>query len=169
MTPQAQAQAPLQAVPEALRPAFEALAAQYPGELRPSLVLPLLHAVQAAKGWVDEDDAGIVATYAGVPKMQVVEAMRWYSMFNQEPKGRHVIKVCRNIVCSLRGSEKVVEHLRSRLGIDVGQTTPDGRYTLELVECMASCGTAPAMQVDETYHENLDAAKVDRILQELAK
>lgn len=160
--------APPPPVPDALRPRFDAIRAQYPLEMQPSLVLPLLHCVQAANGYVTEADAAMIAGYVGVPRMQVVEAMRWYTMFDKAPKGRHVIKVCRNIACALRGAESVVDHLRSRLGVDVGQTSADGRYTLETVECLASCGTAPAMQINDTYHENLDAAKIDRILAELA-
>jgi NADH-quinone oxidoreductase subunit E len=78
-----------------------------------------------------------------------------------------VLKVCRNISCSLRGAEQVVSHLERRLGVRVGETTPDGRFTLETVECLASCGTAPAMQINDTYHEQLDAATIDRILEDL--
>jgi NADH-quinone oxidoreductase subunit E len=75
-----------------------------------------------------------------------------------------VLKVCRNIACALRGAEDLIDHLQRTLGIGAGQTTPDGRFTLETVECLASCGTAPAMQVGDTYHECLTPAKVDRIL-----
>ena len=102
-----------------------------------------------------------------MPAIQVVEALTWYSMFDREPQGRYVIKVCRNIACSLRGSERVVAHLQQRLGIRPGETTADGRFTLKTVECLASCGTAPAMQVNRTYHEQLDEAKLDRILESL--
>ncbi len=102
-----------------------------------------------------------------MPPIQVVEALTWYSMFEREPQGRYVIKVCRNIACSLRGSERIVAHLERRLGIGVGETTADGRFTLKTVECLASCGTAPAMQVNRTYHEQLDEAKLDRILESL--
>ena len=150
-----------------LRERFDALRAQYPGEMTPALVLPLLHATQAEKGYLTEDDAGMIADYIGVPAMQVVEALRWYTMFNQAPQGRNVIKVCRNIACALRGADEVVEHLKARLGIAVGETSPDGRYTLQTVECLASCGTAPSMQVNDTYHECLDAARLDAILKEL--
>jgi NADH-quinone oxidoreductase subunit E len=103
-----------------------------------------------------------------MPPIRVIEALTWYTMFDREPQGRHVIKVCRNIACSLRGSERVLEHLERRLGIKVGETTADGRFTLKTVECLASCGTAPAMQVNRTYHEQLDEAKLDRILESLS-
>ncbi len=146
---------------------FDALRRLYPAEMAPSLVLPLLHCMQEDKGFVTEDDALCIAQYLGVPPIQVVEARSWYSMFRQQPGGRYVLKVCRNISCSLRGAEQVVSHLEQRLGIRVGETTPDGRFTLETVECLASCGTAPAMQINDTYHEQLDAAMIDRILEDL--
>lgn len=146
---------------------FDALRRLYPPEMNTSLVLPLLHCVQDAKGYVTEADAHAIAGYLGMPPIQVVEALTWYSMFEREPQGRYVIKVCRNIACSLRGSERIVAHLEKRLGIKVGETTPDGRYTLKLVECLASCGTAPAMQINRTYHEQLDEAKLDAILESL--
>jgi NADH-quinone oxidoreductase subunit E len=151
----------------ALLAKFDVIGAEYPQEMRTSLVLPLLHCVQDEQGFVTEADAVAIAAYIGMPAIQVVEALTWYTMFEREPQGRHVIKVCRNIACSLRGSEKVLAHLQERLGIGVGETTPDGRFTLKTVECLASCGTAPAMQVNRTYHEQLDEAKLDRILESL--
>lgn len=152
----------------ALLAKFDALRRQYPPEMKTSLVLPLLHCVQDANGYVTEADAAAIADYIGMPPIQVVEALTWYTMFDREPQGRYVIKVCRNIACSLRGSEQVLDHLQQKLGIGVGETTPDGKFTLKTVECLASCGTAPAMQVNRTYHEQLDAAKLDRILESLA-
>lgn len=151
-----------------LRARFDAIRALYPAEMAPSLVLPLLHSTQEAQGCVTEDDAVRIAGYIGVPAIQVLEALRWYTMFHGAPQGRHVVKVCRNIACALRGSESLIDHLQQRLGIAVGQTTADGRVTLQTVECLASCGTAPAMQVNDTYFENLDAARVDEILKGLA-
>lgn len=147
---------------------FDALRSQYPPEMKTSLVLPLLHCVQDEQGFVTEADAVRIAEYIGMPAIQVVEALTWYTMFDREPQGRYVIKVCRNIACSLRGSENVLAHLQQKLGIGVGETTADGRFTLKTVECLASCGTAPAMQVNRTYHEQLDAAKLDRILESLS-
>jgi NADH-quinone oxidoreductase subunit E len=151
----------------ALREQFDALRREYPPGMQTSLVLPLLHCVQDAQGYVTEADAVAIAEYIGMPPIQVVEALTWYTMFEREPQGRYVIKVCRNIACSLRGSEQIVAHLERRLGIGVGETTADGRFTLKTVECLASCGTAPAMQVNRSYHEQLDEAKLDRILESL--
>ena len=151
----------------ALLEKFDALRSEYPPEMKTSLVLPLLHCVQDEQGFVTEADAAGIAEYIGMPPIAVIEALTWYSMFDRTPQGRYVIKVCRNIACSLRGSEQVLAHLQQRLGIGVGETTADGRFTLKTVECLASCGTAPAMQVYRTYHEQLDAAKLDRILESL--
>ena len=153
--------------PPALLAQFDAIRRRYPPEMKTSLVLPLLHCVQDAQGHVTEADAVAIAGYIGMPAIQVVEALTWYSMFDREPQGRYVIKVCRNIACSLRGSERVVAHLQKKLGIGVGETTADGRFTLRTVECLASCGTAPAMQVNRSYHEQLDEAKLDQILEAL--
>jgi NADH-quinone oxidoreductase subunit E len=155
------------ALNERLRERFDALRREYPPEMKTSLVLPLLHSLQEENGYVTEDDAAAIAEYIGMPAIRVVEALTWYSMFEREPQGRYVIKVCRNIACSLRGSEALIEHLQRRLGIQVGETTADRRYTLKTVECLASCGTAPAMQINRTYHERLTAAALDRILEEL--
>ena len=150
-----------------LRERFDAIRAQYPAEMSPSLVLPLLHAAQDAKGHVTDTDAAEIAAYIGVPAMQVVEALHWYSMFRRTPPGRHVVQVCRNIACALRGAEGLLAMLQRELGVQAGQTTADGRITLETVECMASCGTAPAMCVDGRYHENLDEARAIQLVKEL--
>jgi NADH-quinone oxidoreductase subunit E len=151
-------------LPAAWLEKFDALRREYPPEMKTSLVLPLLHVVQDEQGWVSEADADAIADYIGMPAIQVQEARTWYTMFEREPQGRYVLKLCRNIACSLRGSEQLVAHLERKLGIRVGETTADGRFTLQTVECLASCGTAPAMQLNRTYHEQLDEAKLDHIL-----
>jgi NADH-quinone oxidoreductase subunit E len=148
----------------AVKNKFEELRRSYPPEMSASLVLPLLHFVQEENGYVTKDDAAAIADWTGVPDIQVIEALRWYTMFRRQPAGRHVVKVCHNISCSLRGAERLIDHLKNRLGIEVGETSADGRFTLLTVECLASCGTAPAMQIGDTYYENLDEAAIDRIL-----
>ena len=140
----------------------------YPPQMRSSLVLPLLHVIQEEKGHVSVEDAVAVAGYAGVPRMQVIEALSWYTMVSRLRTGRHGIKVCRNIACSLRGAVRILEHLRRQLGINVGETTAEGRFTLLTVECLASCGAAPAMQVNATHHDRLSEQAVDGILKDLA-
>jgi NADH-quinone oxidoreductase subunit E len=147
---------------------FDALASTYPVQMRASLVVPLLQLVQEERGFLTEDDALAVADYAGVPATQVIEALSWYTMLFRRPVGRHVIKVCRNIACSLRGADRLLDHLQRTLGVEVGQTTADSRFTLLAVECLATCDTAPAVQVNESQHGCVSEADIDRILERLA-
>jgi NADH-quinone oxidoreductase subunit E len=86
----------------------------------------------------------------------------------RRPIGRHVIKVCHNIACSLRGAERLVDHLERKLGIRAGETTSDGRFTLQRVECLASCGAAPSLQINDTHHDRVSEASIDRMLDDLA-
>jgi NADH-quinone oxidoreductase subunit E len=151
----------------AIRDKFEELRRDYPPGMSASLVLPLLHFAQMEKGHVTREDAAAISDCTGVPAIQVTEALTWYTMFRRQPVGRHVVKVCRNIACALRGSDRLLAHVEKKLGVAPGGTTADGRVTFLAVECLASCGTAPVMQVGETYHEQLDEAKVDRILEAL--
>jgi NADH-quinone oxidoreductase subunit E len=147
---------------------FAKLRAAYPEEMNSSLVMPFLRIMLDEKKHLGESDAVFIADYLGLPPMQVKEALTWYTMFYRQPVGQHVIKICRNIACSLMGAERLIEHLSQKLGIKPGETTPDGRFTLLLVECLASCGTAPAMQINDTYHEQLTEDKIDQILKGLS-
>ena len=147
---------------------FNRLRKTYPDHMASSLVLPLLQLMQEEKGHLTESDAIFIADYLGVPKMQVKEALTWYSMLYRQPVGKHVIKVCRNIACSLRGAERILDYIEKKLAIKAGETTADQRFTLLTVECLASCGTAPMMQVNDTYHENLTEEKIERILEALS-
>jgi NADH-quinone oxidoreductase subunit E len=158
---------PGDADPSGLLEQFDRLRETYPRQMSASLVLPLLQVVQQHKGHVTAADARVVADYAGVPPIQAIEALSWYTMLHRQPVGRHVVKVCRNIACALRGSDRLLAHVEKKLGVAPGGTTADGRVTFLAVECLASCGTAPVMQVGETYHEQLDEAKIDRILEAL--
>ena len=151
----------------ALQKRFDELRETYPPSMHASLVLPLLHAVQEDKGFVSDEDAQAVAQFAGVPTMQVMEALTWYSMLRREAVGRHVLKVCRNLSCSLRGAERLIDHLQRKLRVAPGETTADGRFTLQTVECLASCGKAPSMQVNEAHYDELNEAKLDRLLEAL--
>ena len=147
---------------------FAQVRAQYPAEMTSSLVMPMLRIMLEEKQHLSESDAVFIADYLGLPAMQVKEALTWYTMFYRQPVGKHVVKVCRNIACSLMGAERIIDYLSRKLGIKPGETTPDGRYTLLLVECLASCGTAPVMQIDDTYHEQLTEAAIDQILKGLS-
>jgi NADH-quinone oxidoreductase subunit E len=97
----------------------------------------------------------------------VKEALSWYTLYTRRKLGRYAVQVCRNISCSLRGAERILDHLERKLGLRPGETDPAGRFTLLTVECLGSCGTAPVMQINETYYENLTCEKIDAILDSL--
>jgi len=102
-----------------------------------------------------------------VPRIQIEEVLSFYTQYRRAPIGRWHLQTCRNVSCSMRGAERLIDHLARRLGIQPGQTTPDGRFTLSHVECLGSCGTAPVVMVNDTYHENMSAEKVDALLEQL--
>jgi len=130
-------------------------------------VIPALHLGQAQNGWVSPEVMDAVADELGVPRTHVLATATFYTMFRKRPVGRFHLQVCTNVSCALKGGYRLVDALRERLGVEVGETTPDGRFTLDEVECLAACGTAPALQVNDTYHEQLDLAKLHRLLDEL--
>ena len=141
---------------------------RYPPDQKRSGVLQALHYAQEEnKGWLTDDLMEGVADYLGLPKIAVFEVATFYSLFNLDPVGRYIINVCTNISCMLNGAEKIVEHLKKRLEIEVGQSTPDGKFTLREVECLAACAAAPMFQIGKKYYEYLTPEKVDAILDEL--
>ena len=148
---------------------FEVLKRRLPAGFESSLVLPCLHRIQQDRGFVADEDIAALSDYLGVARIQIEEVLAHYSMFRRAPIGRWHVQACRNVSCSMRGAEAVIEHLSQRLGIAPGQTTADGRFTLGTVECLGSCGTAPVVMVNEAYHENMDAGKLDALIQELGK
>ena len=127
-------------------------------------MLPVLWMWQEEHGWISEEGMKYVADLLGVPYNHVYGVVTFYTMYNRAPVGRHKIEVCTNVSCMLRKSERIVQHLEKKLGIVVGETTADNRFTLVEVECLGSCGSAPVMQVGDKYYENLDESMVDRIL-----
>lgn len=142
--------------------------AKYPPEQRQSAVMAALRIVQDQNGgWLTNELMDAIAEYLRMPAISVYEVATFYSMYELEPVGRHKICVCTNISCMLCGSEGIVEHLQKKLGIKVGGTTPDKRYTLKEVECLGACAGAPMLQIGRTYYENLTPAKVDEILSKL--
>ena len=142
--------------------------AKYPPDQKQSAVIAALTFVQEENGgWLTNELIDAVADYLEMPRINAYEVATFYSMFELKPVGRHKICVCTNISCLLCGSDEIVAHLRTRLGIGLGETTPDGRFTLKEVECLAACGGAPAMQVGHTYHENLTPQRIDQILDSL--
>jgi NADH-quinone oxidoreductase subunit E len=144
---------------------LEALAKRYPS--KEALMLPALWKVMEQEGFISVEAMEAVAEWLGVSPMKVYGVVTFYEMFHEKPLGRHHIKVCRTLSCALCGQSGVLERLKERLGIEVGETTEDGRFTLSQVECLGSCGTAPVMQIDDTLYENLTPEKVDKILKEL--
>ena len=97
-----------------------------------------------------------------MPRIQIEEVLSFYTQFRRNPIGRWHLEVCRNVSCSMRGAERLIDHLSRKLGIDAGETTPDGRFTLSTVECLGSCGTAPVVMVNDTYHENMSVERSTR-------
>lgn len=141
---------------------------RYPEEQKRSGVMQALTIVQEENGgWLTEKLMDAVASYLGMPKIAVYEVASFYTMYNLKPVGRHVINVCTNISCMLNGSAKIMDHLKNRLEVDVSETTPDGKFTLRQVECLAACAAAPMFQIGKKYYENLTPEKVDAILDKL--
>ncbi len=152
--------------PEALRPAVEEALSRYPN--RRSAVMPLMWIAQRQWGWLSPETLRLVARTTELPETEVFGVATFYTMFNLKPVGKYHLQVCMTLSCSLMGADRVFQHLKRRLGIDHGETTPDGRFTLRRVECLAACGGGPCLQVnEEKLHENLDEAAVDRLLESL--
>ena len=150
-----------------LIPEFEKLRARFPAGFESSLVLPCLRRIQEDRGYVADDDIEALTAYLGVPRIQIEEVLSFYTQFRRKPIGRWHLQMCRNMSCSMRGSQTLLGYVEQRLDIRPGQTTPDGRYTLSTAECLGSCGTAPMMMVNDTYHENLTHEKLDALLEGL--
>ncbi|HSM28704.1 MAG TPA: NADH-quinone oxidoreductase subunit NuoE [Thioalkalivibrio sp.] len=151
-----------------LREEIDEWLARYPEDQRRSAVLGALRAAQHEQGYLSTDLMDAVAEYLRIPAMDVYEVASFYSMFELQPVGRHTIAVCSNISCMLRGADELIEHLQNRLGIQLGESTPDGKFYLKREEeCLAACCGAPMMQVDHVYYENLTPERVDAILDSL--
>jgi NADH-quinone oxidoreductase subunit E len=131
-------------------------------------LLPVLHMAQDAFGYVSLEAEEYVASLFDLSPAHVHEVVTFYTLYFREPKGRHVVAVCHNLSCHLAGAPEILAHVKRRLGVDAGETTADGRVTLQAVECLCACEAAPMMQVDDRYELNLTTAKVDRILEGLS-
>jgi NADH-quinone oxidoreductase subunit E len=141
---------------------------RYPEGKQKSALLPVLHLAQAEfDGWLSPEVMDYVAGLLMIKPIEVYEVASFYSMYNLNPVGKCLIEVCQTGPCWLRGSDDIVAHLESKLKIKVGETTPDGMFTLKTVECLGSCGTAPMLQCGSRYHENLTTDKVDALLETL--
>ncbi len=151
--------------PERLRPAIDEALTHYPNKR--SAVLPVLWIAQREWGWLSPGTLRLVARTLELDEPEVFGIATFYTMFNLQPVGRWHLQLCMTLSCSLMGADRLYRHLERRLGISHGETTPDGRFTLRKVECLAACGGGPCLQVNDDYHENLDEAAVDRLLERL--
>jgi NADH-quinone oxidoreductase subunit E len=139
--------------------------ARYP--TRQSAILPALTAAYKQVGHLNPAVYREIARVMDVPYIEIAEAASFYTMFPKHEVGRHLIQVCHNISCSLRGADNLIAYIEKKLGIALGETTPDKLFTLISVECLGGCSAAPMMQINDTYYENLTRARVDEIIAEL--
>lgn len=142
--------------------------ARYPAERKKSALIPLLHLAQAEfDGWLSSETMDYIASMLGILPIEVYEVASFYSMFNLKPVGKCLLEVCRTAPCWLRGADELVDYLEKKLKIKVGETTPDGMFTLKTVECLGSCGTAPMLQCGADFYENLNQEKTDALIEKL--
>ncbi len=151
------------ALHEAVKKFVEERISKYPTK-RSLLVPTLLLAQEYHGGYISPELVKSIAKYLEVPEQEVHSTASFYSLLNKHKVGRHTIMACHNVSCYLRGGDSLIKKLEEKLGIKVGQTTPDGRFTLISVECIAACGGAPAMIIDKDYFENMTEEKLDEVL-----
>jgi len=130
-------------------------------------LLPVLHLVQRETGFISQQEEKQVAKLLNVQPIKVKEVVTFYTMFNQKQVGKYHVQVCSNLSCSLLGAESLIDHLKDKLGIAVGETTSDQKFTLTTVECLGACELAPCMMINFDYYGNLDKEKIDDILDKL--
>jgi len=138
--------------------------AKYPPERSRSALIPLLFVVQRERGYIDNPGVNFLAQFLNLEVTDIWETATFYSMFNLRPIGRHHIQICKTLSCKIMGEPEITDHICTKLGIHPGETTEDGKFTVSLVECLGSCGTAPMMQIGFDYHEDLTVEKIDQIL-----
>jgi NADH-quinone oxidoreductase E subunit len=144
---------------------FEEILKRYP--VKRAAMLPALWLAQGQHGWISPEVMEYVASLLGLSAAKVYEVVTFYTMFHLRPIGKHHFQVCRTLSCQLLGAEGITQHLCQRLKLKVGETSSDGRYSLSEVECLGSCGTAPMLQLNDDFHENLTAEKLDRLIDSL--
>ena len=141
--------------------------ARYPAGKQKSALLPVLHLAQVEfGGWLDVPVMDYVAGLLEIEPIEVYEVASFYSMYNLKPVGKYLFEVCQTGPCMLNGSDNIIDYIKSKLNIGVGETTTDGMFTLKTVECLGACGYAPMMQMGKTYREHLTKEKVDAIIAE---
>lgn len=144
---------------------FQRLLKRYPE--RQAALIPTLLLAGREFGFLSREAMEYVAGRLSLPAALVLNTATFYTLVRKQPVGRHHIQVCMNIACHLRGADALADHLKRRLGIGFGETTADGLFSLEAVQCLAACGTAPALQVNDAYHEDMTPARVDALLDSL--
>ncbi|HEX9161666.1 MAG TPA: NAD(P)H-dependent oxidoreductase subunit E [Thermoanaerobaculia bacterium] len=150
--------------PEA-RKRFEWTLTRYP--TKEAALLPTLHLAQEVFGWISPEVVHYVGDLLDLSPATVFGVVSFYNMYNQKPVGKYHLQVCTNLSCMIWRAYDIYEHLREKLHVKPGETTPDGVYTVSEVECLGSCGTAPVVQVNNDYHENMSVAKMDELLAKL--
>ncbi len=140
---------------------------KYPPDRKRSALIPLLFVIQRERGYIDNGGANFLAKFLDLEVTDIWETATFYSMFNFKPMGKYHIQMCKTLSCRIMGEPQITGHICDKLGIHVGETTPDGKFTVTRVECLGSCGTAPMMQVNFDYEEDLTVEKVDKILDSL--
>lgn len=152
-------------LPEKLREEIDKWTIKYPSERRQSAVLPaLLTAQDYNGGWLSQELIDSVADYLNMSRVTAYEVATFYTMYDREPTGRHKISICTNVSCMLSGCDKIVKHLKQRLGVGFNEVTTDGKFVLKEVECLGACANAPVIHLGKRYHENLTPEKIDQIL-----
>jgi len=148
----------------------EQIIARYPEGRQKSALLPLLHIAQEEfEGFLSVDVMDYVASILGIQPIEVYEVATFYSQYYLDPVGKNVIEICRTGPCAICGGEAMQAYLEKKLAIKVGETTPDGLFTLKAVECLGACGSAPVMQINTEFYEHLTTDKIDQILDQLTK
>jgi len=144
---------------------IERLIEIYPS--KEAVIIPALHIGQNENGWVSNEVCMTISELLDIPAAKIEGVASFYTMFSRKPKGKYWLMVCKNISCSIMGSEHIINYLEQLLRIKVGETTKDQLFTLDVVECLGSCGTAPVMMINDKYYENLNEPKIEQIINEL--
>jgi NADH-quinone oxidoreductase E subunit len=152
------------ALSEKIKTTINGIRDQFPTEQ--ALLIPALLEVQNEYGWVSRESMKALGEFLHLPVSKVREVASFYTMFKLAPQGKVDVQICTNISCWLNGADKLVECAKKKLNVHNGETTKDGNFTLTQVECLAACGTAPAMMINEDYYENLDVPQLERLLDE---
>ncbi len=152
-----------------LKEKFETLLTHYPADQRQAAVIPILHLAQAKAGLLTADAQQEVADYIGIPVSKVHEVVSFYTMLSEKPRGRNHMLVCKTLPCELTGCSAVIKAVHDKLGLNDGQVSADGKFSLEVVECLARCGEGPVMQVGEEVFTELTPEKTAQVIDQLAK